>query len=219
MISYFFNALSFFRPAFSRNSTWLLFCMVTIGFIGANEMTGVTSFCRFQGLGANGYNTLLHFFRSGAWSAAMIIIQWLTFVVTQQVAVMTGDRAVLAGDHTYVPKDSRHMPGVVTLRQDSETQSKPSYFRGHQRGSICLMIGTFTAAFGLPLSLGIHQGLEHITDEKEEKEECGNLKTRIIQMALDFAIRHNMPCILTLDAYFPGASVFRPANSFWSLEL
>ncbi len=81
------------------------------------------------------------------------------------------------------------------------------------------MIGTFSAAFGLPLSLGIHQGLDHITDEKAEKEDCGNLKTRIIQMALDFAIRHNMPCILTLDAYFPGASVFQLANSFWSPEL
>jgi len=74
--------------------------MVIIGFIGANEMTGVTSFCRFWGLGANGYNTLLHFFRSGAWSAAMIISQWQTFVVAQQVAVMSGDRVILAGDHT-----------------------------------------------------------------------------------------------------------------------
>jgi hypothetical protein len=218
MISYFFNALSFFRPVFSRNSPWLLFCMVIISFIGANEMTGVTSFCRFQGLGANGYNTLLHFFRSGAWSASMIIIQWQTFVVAQQMTVMADGRAVLAGDHTYVPKDGRKMPGVVTLHQDSETQSKPSYFRGHQWGAICMMIGTFSAAFGLPLSLGIHQGLEHITDETDE-EDCGNLKTRIIQMALDFAIKHNMLCILTLDAYFPGASVFIIANSFWSLEL
>ncbi len=221
MISYFFNALALFRPAFSRNSPWLLFCMVIIGFIGANEMTGVTSFCRFQGLGADSYNTLSHFFRSGAWSAAMIISQWLTFVAAQGVAVMAEGRAVLAGDHTYVPEDGRHMPGVVTLHQNSETQSKPSYFRGHQQGAVCLTAGTFTAAFGLPLSLGIHQGLEHITDETEEedKKDCDNLKTRIIQMALDFAIKHNMLCILTLDAYFPGASVFISANSFQSLEL
>ena len=219
MISYFFNALSFFRPVFSRNSPWLLFCMVIIGFTGANEMIGITSFCRFWGLRANGYNTLLHFFRSGAWSVAMIITQWQAFVVAQQTAIMAGDRVILAGDHTYVPKDGRHMPGVVTLHQNSETQSKPSYFRGHQWGAICLMVGTFTAAFGLPLSLGIHQGFEHITDETDEEEENSNLMTRIVQMALDFAIKHNMPFILTLDAYFPGASVFILANSFWSLEL
>ena len=132
---------------------------------------------------------------------------------------MAGDRVILAGDHTYVPEDSRHMPGVVTLHRNSETQSKPSYFRGCQQGSICLTAGTFTAAFGLPLSIGIHQGLEHITDEKAEKQGCGNLKTRIIQMAIDFSVRHNLPCVLTLDAYFPGASVFILADSLWSIEL
>ncbi len=205
MIRYFFNALFFFRPVFSRNSPWLLFCMVIIGFIGATEMTGVTSFCRFWGLGANGYNALLHFFRSGAWSVTMIIIQWQTFVVAQQETVMADGRAVLAGDHTYVPKDGRKMPGVVTLHQDSATQSKPSYFRGHQWGSICMMIGTFAAAFGLPLSLGIHQGLEHITDEADDVEDSGNLKTRIIQMALDFAIKQNICCVFLLSMHiFPA---------------
>jgi len=84
------------------------------------------------------------------------------------------------------------------------------------------MVGSFLAPFGLPLSLNIHQGLAHITDEKEEKKgekDNDNLKTRIIRMALDFALRHNLPGILTLDAYFPGASVFNLANSIWSVEL
>ncbi len=132
---------------------------------------------------------------------------------------MAEGRAILAGDHTYVPKDGRRMPGVVTLHQDSETQSKPSYFRGHQWGAICLTVGSFLSPFGLPLALSIHQGQVHITDENEEKEEKYNLKTRIVQMALDFAVKHNQPCILTLDAYFPGASVFKLAYSIWSIEL
>ncbi len=51
----------------------------------------------------------------------MIVSQWQTFVISQQVTVMAEGRAVLAGDHTYVPKDGRRMPGVVTLHQDSET--------------------------------------------------------------------------------------------------
>ncbi len=62
----------------------------------------------------------------------------------------------------------------------------------------------------------------HITDENEVnkgKKDPDNLKTRIIQMALDFAVKHNLPCALTLDAYFPGASVFTLANSFQSIEL
>jgi len=40
----------FFRKAFSRSFTWLVFCMLILGFIGTHEMGGVTSFCRFWGL-------------------------------------------------------------------------------------------------------------------------------------------------------------------------
>ncbi|MEA1934226.1 MAG: hypothetical protein U9N60_07335 [Thermodesulfobacteriota bacterium] len=107
------------------------------------------------------------------------------------------------------------MPGVVTARQNSETQSKPSYFRGHQWGAISLLIGSLAAPFGLPLALNIHQGLIHIG--KEDKNET--LQTRIIHMATDFALRHDLPCIFTLDAYFPCASVFNLVYSVWSIEL
>jgi hypothetical protein len=50
---------------------------------------------------------------------------WSHLVLSQQVAVSVEGRAVLLGDHTAVVKDARRMPGVVTLYQDSETQSKP----------------------------------------------------------------------------------------------
>jgi hypothetical protein len=219
MLDYFCNALYSFRDVFSRQSTWVIFCMVIIGFIGGSEMMGVTSFCRFWGVDVNGYYTFLHFFRYSSWSLEMLIRQWTTFVLVQAVTVMVQGRAVLFGDHTYVPKDGRRMPGVVTLHQDSETQSKPSYFRGHQWGAICLMIGSLLAPFGLPLALGIHQGLSHIDKENETDEDQDNLKTRIVQMALDFSLRHNLPCILTLDAYFPCASVFHFAYSIWSIDL
>ncbi len=84
------------------------------------------------------------------------------------------------------------------------------------------MIGSFLIPFGLPLSLNIHQGWTHITDEKDEKDgktDNDNLKTRIVQMAIDFALKNNLPGVLTLDAYFPAASVFIQADSFWSIEL
>ena len=127
---------------------------------------------------------------------------------------MIQGRAVLAGDHTYVPKDGRVMPGVVTIHQDSETQSKPSYFRGHFWGSICLLIGSLAAPFGLPLASNIHQGLIHIG--RNDKNET--LQTRIIHMALEFALRHDLPSVLILDAYFPCASIFNLAYSIWSIE-
>jgi hypothetical protein len=93
------------------------------------------------------------------------------------------------------------MPGVVTLHQNSETQSKPSYFRGHCWGAVCLLIGSLAEPFGIPLSLGIHQGQIHIGKQNTSKDR-NTMGPRIIQMALDFALRHNLPCVLTLDAFF-----------------
>jgi hypothetical protein len=202
MLSYLYMALRSFRGIFSRNDTWLVFCMIVLGFLGATEMSGITSFCRFWGLAENAYHSFLHLFRSEAWSLNMLISQWTAFVLSQNVEVMVQGRAVLLGDHTYVPKDGRRMPGVVTLKQESETQSKPSYFRGHCWGGICLLVGSLAAPFGLPLALGIHQGLIHIGQKDEAEANHETLGTRIVQMALDFAIRHDLPCILTLDAFF-----------------
>ena len=62
MQNYIDRTLESFRPVFSRSGTWLLFCAVVIGFMGAGEMIGVTSFCRFWLLDEAGYNRLLHFF-------------------------------------------------------------------------------------------------------------------------------------------------------------
>ena len=42
-----YHALQFFRSEFSRERSWLLFCSVIISFLGATEMRGVTSMCRY----------------------------------------------------------------------------------------------------------------------------------------------------------------------------
>ena len=144
----------------------------------------------------------------------MLVCQWSTFVLSQNKTVMVEGRAVLLGDHTYVPKDGRRMPGVVTLHQDSETQSKPSYFRGHCWGAISLLVGSLAQPFGLPLALSIHQGLIHIGQENKAKENVETLGTRIVQMALDFATRHNLPCILALDAFFSKPRCFQSGSFF-----
>ena len=210
MLSYIYMAIGSFRGVFSHNSTWLVFSMVILGFLSAPEIIGITSFCRFWGLGESGYHMFVHFFHSSAWSIGGLICQWSTFVLAQNETVMIEGRAVLLGDHTYVPKDGRRMPGVVTLHQESETQSKPSYFRGHCWGAISLLIGSLSAPFGLPLALSIHQGLIHIGQEKEGNVET--LGTRIVQMALDFAIRHNLPSVLVLDAFFPKRCCFQSGS-------
>lgn len=206
MLKYIYQSLMCFRKAFPRSSTWLMFCMVVLGFIGTYEMTGVTSFCRFWSLDSIGYNAFIHFFRASEWSLNHVIALWGSFILSQNETVQSDGRAVLLGDHTNAPKDGRRMPCVVTMHQHSETQSKPSYFRGHYWGAIGMLIGSMFCAFCIPLSLGIHQGLVHVNENSKAEESKETLGTRIVQMALDFATRHDLPSILILDAFFPRSS-------------
>ena len=221
MLGYTYNALSSFRNIFPRKATWIVFCMVVLGFIGATELIGVSSFCRFWGATENVYHVFLHFFRVSSWSLPALVAHWTAFVVSQDVIVRSQGRVVLLGDHTYVPKDGRRMPGVVSLRQDSETQSKPSYFRGHCWGAIGVIVGSLASPYCLPLFLALHLGMIHIGQPLENATEnrSETMGTRIVQMAIDFALRHNLPCVLVLDAFFPGAAVFKLAASVWSIEL
>jgi len=219
MLSYLYHALRSFRPVFSRHRAWLTFCMLTLGFLGAPQILGLTSFCRFWAVEAAGYHCFLHFFRASSWSLSQLELYWGSFVLAQQQTILVAERAVLLGDHTYTPKDGRRMPGVVTLRQDSETQSKPSYFRGHCWGALALLVGSVTAPFSLPLALSLHQGFVHLGHNSQQESHKKTLGSRMVSMALDFAWAHDLPCVLVLDAFFSVSSVFQIANSIWSTSL
>jgi hypothetical protein len=177
--------------------------MLIIGFMGADRMIGLTSFCCFWGLGDPAYLAFRGFFRCSVWPLNTLISKWAAFVLAQNETVMAQGRAVLLGDHTYVPKDGQRMPGVVTLHQDSETQTKPSYFRGHCWGATGLMVGSLFAPFCLPLALRIHQGFIHIRQQNKAEGKAQTMGPRIVEMAIQFAIKHDLPSVLILDAFFP----------------
>jgi len=216
MLAYIYHTLSSFRSVFSRHRTWVIFIMIVLGFLGVTEMLGISSFCRFWGLDVQGYYRLLHFFRSTAWCLDDLVQHWVAFVLSQHVVVIMASRLVVIADHTYVAKDGRRMPGVVTLYQDSETQSKPSYCRGHCWGAIGLLIGSLQAPFCLPLELRLHQGFEHLGPPHTPSRQW-TLAERPVAMALAMAIQHAQPIILILDAYFAVAPVFALATSLWSI--
>jgi len=76
---------------------------------------------------------------------------WWQWLVKKNVAHRINDRLVLVEDHTKTPKDGRKMPAVATLHQDSETGSKPSYFRGHHWGCIGILMQACDKYFAVPL--------------------------------------------------------------------
>ncbi|MCP4128502.1 MAG: transposase, partial [Gammaproteobacteria bacterium] len=209
MHHYLYHALGSFRSLFSHRRSWLKFAMIVLGFIASTEMGGVSSCCRFWLLDVNGYHSLLQFFHSRAWSLSELTRHWAVFVLAQQQMVeLPGGRCVLLGDHTYVAKEGRRMPGVVTIHQDSETQSKPSYFRGQCWGALGVVVGSLAAPFCLPLGLRIHQGWKHLGQVDDQATRTQTLTHRLVRMALDFATAQDRPSILVLDAFFSVASVF-----------
>jgi hypothetical protein len=222
MLTYVYHALESFRSAFARQRSWLLFCAVVLSFLAAPEMIGVTSMCRFWQGNEAVYHRFLHFFHSKAYDIETLLATWQGYVWRQAVAVQVTGRVVLLGDHTLVVKDGGRMPGVVSLHDASETQHKPSYFRGHCWGAIGLVVGTLEACFCLPLALRIHQGFRHLGLVEPASPKRGtdpSLPERVVQMALTVVIGQDCPAFLVLDAFFSIAGVFRLARSVYSIAL
>jgi len=218
-LHYLYHMLATFRPLFSRHTPWLLFCVIILGFIGTPHLEGLTSLCRFWFMQEADYHRLLHFFHSSAWCLGDLVCHWSHLVWSQQVAVTVEGRAVLLGDHTAVVKDARRMPGVVTLYQDRETQSKPTYYRGHYWGVVGLLVGSLREAFCLPLEARLHQGFAHLDAAKSTPTDRDTQGVMLVQMALDFARRHDRLSIVVLDAFFSIGAVFELAHSVWSIAL
>ena len=220
MLNYVYHALKSFQSVFSRHRSWLLFAAVVLSFLATPEMIGVTSMCRFWLGDERVYHRLLHFFRSKAYDYGELLDTWQRYVLSQAVKVEVEGRCVLLGDHTHVVKDGGRMPGVVSLRETSETQHKPSYFRGQCWGAIGLVVGSLKGCFCSPLELRIHQGFCHRGQAEPGSMRQGpSLAERVVQMALRFAVAHDCPAFLVLDAFFSTAGVFRLARSVYSIVL
>lgn len=151
------------------------------------------------------------FFRARSYRLDSLRNRWHQWVLGQGQHLEVGGRLVLLGDHTHVVKDGGRMPGVVSLRETSETQSKPSYFRGQCWGALGLLVGSWSACFCLPLALQLHQGFQHVRETATELR----LGERVARMAVDFVGMNGCACWLVLDAFFASASVFRQTQAVW----
>jgi len=199
--------LLFMRMAFSREATYHWFIVVFIAFIMRTDTLGVTSIIRALALMPSTYELILNFFHSGAWTVTSLTTLWWQWLMTKQLAYTIDDRLVLLADHTKTPKDGRKIPAVSTLHQDSETASKPSFFRGHHWGCITMLMQGQNKFFATGLIAQIHEGLSLF--ETSDKAVPKTVKT--VQMAETVINSMGMPCYLVLDAYFAVGSVFLAA--------
>jgi len=201
--------LVFMRPAFSRRATYCWFVVVFVGFILRTDNFGVSSIVRALLLPAESYTCLLHFFHSTAWDVETIMELWWQWLVEKNVAHRVGNRLVLIGDHTKTPKDGRKIPAVTTLHQDSETGSKPSYFRGHHWGCIGILMQACDKYFAVPLWANIQEGSTLLANSDEKRHLPKTVQ--IIEMAKRTAMAMRSEAYLVLDAYFAVGPVFLAA--------
>jgi hypothetical protein len=200
--------LAFMRPAFSRRATYHWFVIVFVGFLVRSDTFGVSSIVRALMLTPQSYTCLLHFFHSTAWNVNGLMAAWWKWLLLWDVACRFGDRLVLVGDHTKTPKDGRKMPAVTTLHQNSETSSKPSFFRGHHWGCIGMLVRAGDRFFATPLWANIQEGLGKIAENKDAQQ---SKTIRIVNMAQQVARMMGHPAYLVLDAYFAVGPVFKVA--------
>jgi len=201
--------LMFMRPAFSRRATYCWFVVVFVGFVLRSDTYGVSSVVRALALAPENYTCLLHFFHSTAWSVEAITAIWWQWLVEKNVAYHVGNRLVLVGDHTKTPKDGRKIFAATTLHQDSETASKPSYFRGHHWGCIGLLAQACDKYFAVPLWANIQEGLSLLANSHERR--LLPKTVQIVEMAKKTAQAMSTQAYLVLDAYFAVGPVFLAA--------
>lgn len=208
MTAYLEGLLMSFRSAFSRRSTFVWFVVVWMGIATRTDTYGVSSVVRALGLTPGSYALLLHFFHSSAWDTQRLMERWWRWLTREDVLWRVNGRNVFTGDHTKTPKDARKMPAVSTLHQDSETASKPSFFRGHHWGCIALVTRVKERFFSTPLWAAIHEGLDTLGGPSEEQLP----KTvRTVLMAQRAAQVMGRSAYLVLDAYFSVGPVFLTA--------
>ena len=155
------NILYTLQVAFSNKRTFYWFIIVMTGFCTRYDIFGDTSFIRSIGFLPTAYNGLNHFFHSSAISLPILTNKWidLTIKIFDSFCIKVNDRFVIIGDGIKVSKEGKKMPGVKSLHQESQNNSKPEFIMGHSIQVLSLLVGRLDSFFAVPLIGRIHEGV------------------------------------------------------------
>jgi hypothetical protein len=202
MLKYINEILCAFRACFSRASAFEWFVVIVVGLMVRSDHLGVTSIVRDLTLVPRHYESMLHFFRSSAWSLDSMRLAWQGVVNRSAPLLRLRGRVVFVGDGVKQAKEGRHMPGVKKLHQESENVSKGEYIFGHLFGAIGILAGTPQKWFCLPLFINLQDGVKAIFKWAGDDEE--RQSSHVVQMIEQafVAARTFGRALLLLDRYF-----------------
>jgi len=187
-----------------------------------SDHLGVTSIVRDLALDSRHYESMIHFFRSSAWSLKSLRLAWQEAVHRFAPLHRVRGRIVLVGDGVKQAKEVRYMPGVKKLHQESENVSKGEYIFGHLFGAIGILAGTPTKWFCLPLFMNVQDGVKAIfgwtdrpgEDRSDEERSEAHQATHVAQMIGQAftAARTFGRALLLLDRYFLSVPALKRLN-------
>lgn len=209
-----------FQSVFTRRAAFAWFVVVFTGLALRTDWLGVTSIVRALELSPALYPHLLHFFHATSWKGEDLLPRCVRWLGRIGLIVLRNGRVVILGDESKVPQEGRRMPSVKTLRQTSETSSKPSFFRGHEWGFLGVLIGVGCKYFCAPAwallsddkpnpETGKSRSKRGGKSKKKKKE--GNDEPRtagIVKEASKLAFLLGLPAYLVLDAFYAAGTVF-----------
>lgn len=203
MLKFINDVLSAFRPYFSRTAAYEWFVVIVIGLMVRSDHLGVTSIIRDLALHPRHYESMIHFFRSSAWSLESLRLAWLHVVCRTAPLLRVRGRVVLIGDGMKQAKEGRRMPGVKKLHQESENSSKGEYIFGHLFGAIGVLAGMPQKWFCLPLFMNLQDGVKAIFGwgQPSDAQRQSSHVVQVIDQAF-VAARALGNALLLLDRYF-----------------
>jgi len=212
MLNFVEKILCFFESCFARKAAFRWFVTITIGLMLRSDRLGITSVIRDLALSPDCYESMLHFFRSSAWSLDGIRERWCMAVREYAPLYTEGGLHVLVGDGVKQSKEGRRMPGVKKLFQESGNSAKPDYIHGHMFGGLGILAGNPGSWACIPLSIRLHDGLQAA---REWKDAAVSGASHVVQMVGD---AYCAACtfgdsLLLLDRYFLTVPALQELNT------
>lgn len=214
MIKFIDKIISEFCTSFTRTAAFEWFAIIVIGLMVRSDSMGVTSIIRDLCINEHSYASMMHFFRSSAWSLGSIFKTWC-HIILKHAPIMRDDddSVILVGDGTKISKEAKHMPGVKKHHQDSENSGKASYIFGHLFGCIGILASNTNKILCIPLLMTIQDGVKHILSWKSPNERQGTHVVQIIEDACKVASIMGK-AVLLLDRYFLTESALQKINQW-----
>lgn len=167
-------------------------------------MAGVTSWIRAGFLSPDCYHRLLHVLHATSVSLDKLTQQWVSIVLTRFRPLEVAGSRIVVADGLKIGKEGRRMPGVKSLHQESQNNSKAPYIMGHSFQVVGLLVEGNPGPVCVPLASRLHEGIKAGPGEKR------TLLDKLVTLFLPLAAVLQKPVILLADAYYASRKIVLP---------